>query len=338
MGCLAPCPGIDILDERAFLAQEEWNALLARSHDNRLFYRAEWHAIWWEHFGFEGVRILAARGDNGELQALLPLQCDEIGGQRVLSLVGDHNVADYMDALADKSQAAQLLETLWNCALSELGWDAIELRHVPSGSRTIVALEGVARRLGLVMELEDDEVCPVAILCSTWSGYLDMLSKKQRHEIRRKLRRLEEGATIGWRTVGTTAELENDLEVFFRLHEASARDKAHFLTPAMRSYFHSLTTAMLSAGRLRLSILSRDGIDIAASLAFVYRDRYLLYNSGYDPEYAALSPGIAAVAHAMQDAIDEEAVAFDFLSGDEPYKYQFGATNTYTARVSIRRF
>ncbi len=72
-------------------------------------------------------------------------------------------------------------------------------------------------------------------------------------------------------------------------------------------------------------------------MGFVYRDRYHLYNSGYDPEYAGYSPGIAAAVHAMQDAIEEKAIAFDFLSGDEPYKYQLGASNTYTCKVSVVR-
>jgi CelD/BcsL family acetyltransferase involved in cellulose biosynthesis len=39
----------------------------------------------------------------------------------------------------------------------------------------------------------------------------------------------------------------------------------------------------------------------------------------------------------MQDAIEDRAVAFDFLSGNEPYKYQLGATDTHTSRVAVDR-
>jgi CelD/BcsL family acetyltransferase involved in cellulose biosynthesis len=105
----------------------------------------------------------------------------------------------------------------------------------------------------------------------------------------------------------------------------------------MRAYFQDLASELLSAGILRLSFFTRDGVDLAVAMSFFYRDRYLLYNSGYNPDYSAYNPGIAAVAYAMQDAIHERAVAFDFLSGDEPYKYQFGATSTYTCRVSVER-
>jgi CelD/BcsL family acetyltransferase involved in cellulose biosynthesis len=105
----------------------------------------------------------------------------------------------------------------------------------------------------------------------------------------------------------------------------------------MRSFFRDLAHELLGCGYLRLSVFSRDRVDLAATFGILHRERYLLYNSGYDPAQAAHSPGIAAAAHAMMDAIAEKAVAFDFLSGDEPYKYQFGASNTHTCRVSVRK-
>jgi CelD/BcsL family acetyltransferase involved in cellulose biosynthesis len=164
-----------------------------------------------------------------------------------------------------------------------------------------------------------------------------MLTKKQRHEIRRKLRRAQEGVAWEWRTARSEEDLERDMPVFFHLHELSAREKARFMTEDMRTFFKAMTRHFLREGQVRLSVFNREGVDIAATLSFLYRDRFLLYNSGYDPAHAAHSPGIAAVSHAMQDAIAEKAVAFDFLSGDEPYKYQFGATNTHTCKVLVTK-
>jgi CelD/BcsL family acetyltransferase involved in cellulose biosynthesis len=164
-----------------------------------------------------------------------------------------------------------------------------------------------------------------------------MLSKKQRHEIRRKLRRALDGVEWEWRTVNTVNELERDLPIFFQLHEASAREKARFMTEDIRAFFGAMAETFLQRGWLRLSVLTRDGHDVAANMSFLYRSRLLLYNSGYDPAASAYSPGIAAVALTMQDAIAERAVAFDFLSGNESYKYKFGASNTYTCQVEVRR-
>jgi CelD/BcsL family acetyltransferase involved in cellulose biosynthesis len=337
MPCTAPCSSLEILDQAALpRLEDDWEELLERSYDNRIFLTPTWQRLWWEYFGSGTLHFLALRDEEDGLQALLPLQLLRRERERVLTLMGDHNLADYMDGLAVRQHAQRLLGELWKCALARLEWDRVELRHVPSASPLIPALQAAASECGFEMEVQEDEVSPVAILCNNWEGYLQMLSKKQRHEIRRKLRRALDGAEWEWRTVETVSELERDLPIFFRLHEASAREKARFMTEEVRAFFRAMSATFLQRGWLRLSILKRDGQDVAANMSFSYRNRYLLYNSGYDPAAAAYSPGIAAIALTMQDAIAERAVAFDFLSGNEPYKYQFGASDTHTCRIGVR--
>ncbi len=335
MTCATDVP-VEVRDDTEFdRVAPEWDSLLAQSYDNRLFLTSIWHRVWRQHFASSEAYLVSSRNADGELTGLLPLQIEVQDGKRILTLSGDWNVMDYMDGLALKGQAREVLRSLWEGALREVRWDALSLRHVPSGSPLLDALEDVAS--GTQFEAGQDDVCPVALLCSSWDGYLQMLSKKQRHEIRRKLRRAQEGAEWNWRRVETVADLDRDLPIFFQLHEASAREKQRFMTQAMRDYFRSLSEAMLELGYLRLNVFSREGQDIAATMSFLYRDRYLLYNSGYDPAHSAHSPGIAAVALSMQDAIEEKAGVFDFLSGDEPYKYQFGATNTFTCKATVSR-
>jgi CelD/BcsL family acetyltransferase involved in cellulose biosynthesis len=338
LSCIAPCLHVDIRDQRALTElRAEWDALLQRSYDNRIFLTPTWLRIWFEHFGNRPPAILTLRGDEGELDAVLPLQFTTIDGEAALTLLGDHNVADYMDGAAVKADAVDLLKQLWSSALCELDWPRVRMRHVPSASPLIPAIQAVAAERGWESRVEQDEVSPVALLCSNWDGYLQMLSKKQRHEVRRKLRRAEEGVEWTWRTTRTPDELEQDLATFFELHEASAHEKARFMTGGMQHFFRALAREYLDAGILRLSLFRRDGVDVAATIAFLHRERYLLYNSGYDPKHSATSPGIVAIIHAMQDAIAERAVAFDFLTGDEQYKYQLGATDAFTVRVSVDR-
>ncbi|HZU11587.1 MAG TPA: GNAT family N-acetyltransferase [Chloroflexota bacterium] len=325
------CPTVEILKEGAFSrVSSDWDSLLAASYDTRFFLTSTWHRLWWDHFGGGDGYFVTAR-DGDALIGLLPLQILEGG---IVTLTGDWNVSDYMDGLACRDDAQAILRALWETALSDLPWRSLDLHHVPSGSPTIAVLGDL---LGDRVQIEEEQVCPVALLCNSWDGYLQMLSKKQRHEIRRKLRRATDGAEWSYRTAATEDDIDRDMPVFFRLHELSAREKARFMTPDMRQYFVAVARTFLRAGNLRLSVFRRAGVDIAATMSFLYRDRYLLYNSGYDPSFAAHSPGIAAVALAMQQAIEEKAVAFDFLSGDEPYKYQFGATNTYTCRIRASR-
>lgn len=335
MTSTAPCESTSITERTTIDGlREQWDSLLARSYDNRLFLTYDWLQAWLSCAGSIQARLFASQ-DDGRLLAVLPLMRGN-GSESDLTLLGDPEVMDYMDALADRGEAQHLLARLWRHVF-ESGVASFHARHVPSGSPLIASLERVAGDLNLAVTVEEDEVCPIAILCGSWDGYLETLTKKQRHEIRRKLRRAQSGAEWDWRTARTQADIDRDLPIFFRLQAASASHKAAFLTDEMRAFFQTIATQCLEKGILRLSVFRRDGVDIAATFSFLYRGRWLLYNSGYDPAYAAHSPGIAAVALAMQDAINEKAAAFDFLSGDEPYKYQLGASNTHTCRVSATR-
>jgi len=325
---------VEILDGAACVGlRDQWETLLQRSYDTRIFLTPTWFQIWLKHFTETTPYVVVGRDPGGELAAILPLQVLQHDGRRVLSGLGDHNVSDYMDGIADKVEAENSLTELLRAALPFITFDALELRHVPSGSPLISAIRTVGADLGLAIQVEDDEICPVAILCNTWNGYLQMLSKKQRHEIRRKMRRTFEGAAWSWRTSETRSDVERDLEPFFRLHTLSGGEKSRFMTDRMHDYFHDLALAMHERNVLRLSVLQREGHDIAALMGFSFRGRYMLYNSSYDAGHAMYSPGISAVSLMMQDAIREGAIAFDFLSGNEPYKYQFGASDTRTSRV-----
>jgi CelD/BcsL family acetyltransferase involved in cellulose biosynthesis len=55
---------------------------------------------------------------------------------------------------------------------------------------------------------------------------------------------------------------------------------------------------------------------------------------GHNVELRSLSPGIVTVALDIRSAIDERYKYYDFLRGDEEYKYRLGAVKRYTVRVS----
>jgi CelD/BcsL family acetyltransferase involved in cellulose biosynthesis len=81
-----------------------------------------------------------------------------------------------------------------------------------------------------------------------------------------------------------------------------------------------------------------NGAKAAAMLAFNYKNRLLIYNSGYDPaNYAELSPGIVLTSYIIEDAIKRGLTILDFLQGNEVYKYRFGAVDTFVYDTQISR-
>ncbi|MDQ3929375.1 MAG: GNAT family N-acetyltransferase, partial [Chloroflexota bacterium] len=113
-------------------------------------------------------------------------------------------------------------------------------------------------------------------------------------------------------------------------------DKARFMDERRAEAFMEMARRMSSSGWLDVAVLAVNGEPAAAYLSFNYNGRLYLYNSGYDPKFAAYSAGVALLAYRIHKAILQGVRTFDFLRGDEEYKYDFGARDTYVYRAVLR--
>jgi len=111
---------------------------------------------------------------------------------------------------------------------------------------------------------------------------------------------------------------------FLRLHRLSKVGKARFMDERMETFFRAATGELARAGWTRLWFLEHEGAAVASFLCLEYAGAVGLYNSGFDPARAMLAPGIVLLAHVIRDAIERGVPTFDFLRGEEPYKYGFG--------------
>jgi CelD/BcsL family acetyltransferase involved in cellulose biosynthesis len=151
-----------------------------------------------------------------------------------------------------------------------------------------------------------------------------MVEKKERQEIRRKLRRAEGGdETVAWRIVDGAAYDDAEGQAFMAMM-ALDPGKARFLTPAMRAQFQDTLRAAAAGGWLHLSWLEVGGQRAAGYLSFDDGRRLYVYNSAIDPRFNALSAGWVLLAYLLQWAITHGRAAFDFMRGGEDYKLRFG--------------
>jgi CelD/BcsL family acetyltransferase involved in cellulose biosynthesis len=162
------------------------------------------------------------------------------------------------------------------------------------------------------------------------------LGKKERHELRRKLRRLETGRRVAFR-FAEESERATVLDRFMALHRRSRGEKAEFMTGDTERFFREVADTLAARGWLRLGVLNVDGDDAAVLYGFAYEGTLALYNAAYDPNLAGLSVGIACAAYAIRAAIGEGLRSYDFLRGDEPYKYDLGATDHWLLRLEASR-
>lgn len=324
-----------------------WNHLVTRSRFNSIFLTHEWQTTWWNALGQGDLWILAFHCPRQQaLIGIAPLFLHTIArgadaGKRQFNLVGCIEVSDYLDLIMEAGREHDVYTALlaWLHSGEAPAWDILDLCNLPQASLTYQALPALAAEFSLQSAVVQEDTAPQFLLPPRFEQYLQtQVDKKQRHEIRRKQRRAEREAAIGFYMVGPEHVLEAEIDDFVVLQRASRADKADFMTPQMRRFFLAIAQRMLEAGLLRLLFLTIDGDKAATLFAFEYDRRFWLYNSGYDPDaHAQLSPGWVLLSYAIQYAIAAGCRVFDFMQGDEEYKFRFGAEDYKVMRVTLRR-
>ena len=232
-------------------------------------------------------------------------------------------------------------------------WDVVDLRRLRAGDPAADALAAAFGRReirdGWTLNVEREDVAPVAPLPgdgrpggATIDDYLGTLGKHERHEIRRKVRRAEAAGAV---ELVESQDPLDDLQSFIELHQARWGDEGLFPPTRGGDQSRVFVSRMLELlapgaraplGSAHLSFLTIDGRRIAASIHFETPNALLYYNAGVSPDARALSPGVVLVERLARRALSLGLCRLDFLRGDEPYKYEWGARDEPVQRILVR--
>jgi CelD/BcsL family acetyltransferase involved in cellulose biosynthesis len=290
--------------------------------------------VWWNCFGTNQTPYLCSVRSSDDLLGIAPLL---LQGEKA-TFMGSPDVCDYFDCVVVPGREEEffLLLTEHLRLQSVLFMDLGSVRH---DSTVMSHLIPLAKGEGLDCSSKQEDVSMELDLPSTWDDFLLGLTTKERHEIRRKLRRLEEEvADFRLRLVEGGQEVKSSMEVFIALHGSSRPEKAAFMTTQMRCFFKSLTEAMAEQGILKLFLLELHGEPAASALCFDYDSTVYLYNSGYDPRFRHLSAGLLNKVMTIRESIGRGRKRYDFLKGAETYKHRLGGRPVplYRCQVELK--
>jgi CelD/BcsL family acetyltransferase involved in cellulose biosynthesis len=308
---------------------EEWAYIQQKTPTGHIFSSPEWSKAWWQHFSSDCKLYLGSIKKQGQIIGIVPLTTRG----NTASFIGSIDVCDYLDFIVQPGEEEHffqiLLENLVKAGITEL-----DLAPLRPDSTVIKSLANIVEHQGLQASINKEDVSVDLLLPATWESYLKLLNSKQRHELKRKFRRLEEMGNINFRT--SIDANPNDIALFLKLFQESREDKALFLTPKMEGFFRSIFSAMAQEKVLRLNILELSTKPIAATICLDFKDIVYLYNSGYDSDFRWLSAGLISKAMCIQDSILRNKKCFDFLKGNEEYKYQLGGQKLPIYRYSAK--
>jgi CelD/BcsL family acetyltransferase involved in cellulose biosynthesis len=327
---------VDVLETTDFPTLSErygddWRRIAAASPRATVFQSWEWNAAWWRHNG-RGKRLWAqVYTDNGAVIGLSALYLPSpLAPLRTARFVGTGG-SDYLDIIAAPGYEDRVSATFGEFLRENPRWDWCDLQQVRPGA-VAEEIPGAERWQG--------ETCPYLPLADSWEGFRKSLGKKLRSNIGYYERSLEKQFAVEYRLT-TRETLDADLAAFFELHQKRWNKRwlpGAFASRAARAFHTEAARSLLDAGMLRLHTLTLDGVIQAALYCFQKDARCYYYLGGFEPTLARHSIGTVLTARAIRHAIEQDgAMEFDFLRGDEGYKYKWGAQDRFNTRLSITR-
>jgi CelD/BcsL family acetyltransferase involved in cellulose biosynthesis len=319
----------------------QWNELASAGISDTPFARHEYLSQWWSTLGgaewSQAALMLISGWDSGKLTGIAPLFKTIHDGRDEVLLIGSIEISDYLDLIVRESDLREFASGLLGFLGASPEWRLLPLDwyNIPEASPTPALLKAEAESRNWDFRSDVYLPAPHVLLNGDFESYLARLDKKQRHEIRRKLRRASEGSLPArMRLVESPVELETEIDAFLELmgHDP---DKARFLKPEMREHMRAVVRLAFRNGYLHLAFLRVGDANAAVSLDFDYGNKLWGYNSGVNSDFTEISPGWVLLAHQIQWATEHGRTEFDFMRGNEDYKYRFGGVDRHVLRVQV---
>lgn len=324
---------------------EQWNALLAVSPADTIFLTWEWISTWWDVYGANSrLYVLSMRDEDGVLVGIAPLRIrrrSRLGGLvrlRVVEFIGTGGdvTPEYLDLIARPGYEAAVADAVADVLTQDRSIDAIDLRVCPNTSACLARLsQRLAEQHRGLVQLRLDSTCPAMRLPQSWDVYWASRSRNHRKKLREYERRCERELAARVRLTATPEEIEPDMLTLTRLHHERWNNRSRAFQSGQYREFHlRLARLLMKRDALRLFSLETGTQAVASLYCFAYNGRYYYYQAGRDPGYARYRVGLVLLHRAIAQAIAEGCHTFDFLSGDEDYKYTWADEQAVNLRLS----
>jgi len=314
----------------------EWLDLLSSDPNRQVFAYPCWNRAWWNEFKANKELLFITMRRDGEIVALVPLYRKIEDGRKILRFVGGLDLTDYLGPICSHEDRAEVAAALvdWLTS-SESEWDEFDAHNMPVPLGFAEFLVERVDAAGLDYRIEQEETSAVLPLPDDWDTYLQGLRSKERHELRRKRRRVEREHPDTIVRTATEETIDVDFKTFVEMHRGAEGHKGHFMRPEIATFFERLVNEFMPLGWLRIDLLEVGSRAVASTFGFQIERKFYLYNSAYEPDAARLSPGLVLVSELLKRSIREDLELFDFLRGPERYKYQLGARSVPLNNVRV---
>ena len=325
---------------------EIWNSLLQKCpHENSIYLTHEWLLAWWKHFGDDKRLNILLVEKAQQVVAIVPLMKVQYRAVliklHVLETIGSVN-CNYVGLFLPENRQ-EAIATLFDYLGEELKKSKLILRLplVPDDCQFVKQLRKHAVQFwnGLVMQEGARTLAPYISLTATWEEYFHSLNPKRRRHLRWARKSLEKSHIVEFREY-TAGPLRKGLSEFFDLHQRRWRSvniRSPFSDPEMREFYKDIADTFFKKKWLHFTFLCVDNKIVSAIYGFIYNGKFYATTAARDISYSKYSVGHLHYAYLIKEAISKNLREFDFLRGDEPYKFNWTkSARIYTQVIVIK--
>ncbi|UCG85499.1 MAG: GNAT family N-acetyltransferase [Gemmatimonadota bacterium] len=314
-----------------------WNDLLERSLNDNLFLTWEWISTWVSNYLSGDDLFVIVVYDDGFPVAIAPLWLERrrTAGMfpvRVLRFLGSSGVcSDYLDVIVQKKGYAKWLDRIWNQLFGDLRsqWDLLEYADTPADSKALAQFHRLADQDDrcLNRQIVNTELCPYMPLPGQVDQLSGSLSRTRRYTINHSRKRLAEQGELQTRTCERLDQIPDALARLKDLNTRSWQERGQpgsFATSEFTKFHSSMAEISLQRDWLLLCSLWSTDRYLGGFYGFAYHGvLYFYIMSEEKSNEKRVNTGDVLLAHCMEEGIRRGCCTFDFLRGDEPYKYRW---------------
>ncbi|MFC1903013.1 GNAT family N-acetyltransferase [Chloroflexota bacterium] len=308
-----------------------WDGLLRKcGSDKSIYLTHEWQSTWWKHFGAgKKLNILLIEKEK-QVIGIIPLVKVRYGigliGVDTLETIGSVN-SNYVWLVTPDNR-----EEVMSALLAYLGEELdrnkvlLMLTYIPESSKFLNLLRrnGNPFSRNTIIRERVMTLAPYIPLPATWDEYFASLSQNRRYIINRAMRALsEEGHRVQLQQYGADS-MDAALSKLFAFHRRrweSLNIPSAFSDSRIREFYGEIARQFLGKNWLYFSCLTVDDEIVSTNYYFVYNRKLYACITARDTEYSDYGIGHLHRALAIKDAIEKHLQEYDFLKGDEPYKF-----------------
>jgi CelD/BcsL family acetyltransferase involved in cellulose biosynthesis len=323
---------LEVIDnvQRLLEIEPEWSSFARTIAGLTPFQLPRWLLTWWAHFGNGQLHVLVFR-ENDVMFGIVPCFRHEWNGLRQITLIGS-GISDYLEPAINPQYCPTILDELRNHLEAEFDWDVCDWQDL-SASTPLSSLNGKFE-----VRTSPDMSCSEIPLTATFEQFRNARPKDLKRNLSRYRRKAEQLSPLQF-AVMKEADPET-MKALVELHTAKwqrrgepgmihANSSAEFLCDVAREF--------ACCDMLRLFSLHFDDKIVALIVAFSYRKTMFGYLSAFDPEYESLGFGRTLLFEAIRYCYENGYQTWNFLRGEEPYKFWWGAQIIPKCRVRLTR-